>query len=78
MVGLARRGSSPVPKRSNVADLVGGGLAKAYRNSDVAVAGDGHTPAQRQKKLYRGDSEVINEDSMTRGISPDFDDVYIH
>jgi len=30
-------------------DQDGGELAEAYRSSDAAVAGDGHTPAQRQK-----------------------------
>jgi len=65
--GLLRPGRpfSHVSGRSNVAEQVGSGLAKACRSSDVAVAGDsdesragGHTPAQRQKELRRRDGEV--------------------
>lgn len=41
-----------------MAEQVGGGLAKAGRRSDVAVAGDGHTPAQRQKELRRNHGSV--------------------
>jgi hypothetical protein len=64
-VGPDRRSLRTATGRSNVAEQAGGGLAKACRSSDVAVAGDsdksragGYAPAQRQEELRRRDGEV--------------------